>query len=199
MTDTLTPPPASPSDKVHHVRYLLQVRALELFFADRSNVFLAFPSRRQAKEALLKLAGQHPGGLVTVNQHKKGEQADRLALQWRRRELSNFEYLMKLNTLAGRTYSDLSQYPVFPWVLRDYESAELDLEDPAAYRDLSKPMGAQEERQRAFFTERYAVSAEADPDTPAFHYGSHYSSAGAVSLVDWFGRGGRRRGPDGAS
>ena len=36
--------------------------------------------------------------------------------------MSNFEYLMHLNTLAGRTYSDLMQYPVFPWVLADYES-----------------------------------------------------------------------------
>lgn len=37
-------------------------------------------------------------------------------------EISNFEYLMHLNTLAGRTYNDLMQYPVFPWVLADYQS-----------------------------------------------------------------------------
>jgi hypothetical protein len=30
--------------------------------------------------------------------------------------MSNFEYLMLVNTFAGRTYNDLSQYPVFPWV-----------------------------------------------------------------------------------
>ena len=29
---------------------------------------------------------------------------------------------MHLNTLAGRSYNDLMQYPVFPWVLSDYES-----------------------------------------------------------------------------
>ena len=31
-------------------------------------------------------------------------------------QVSNFEYLMRLNHLAGRTHSDLNQYPVFPWV-----------------------------------------------------------------------------------
>ena len=31
-------------------------------------------------------------------------------------EISNFQYLMHLNTLAGRSYNDLTQYPVFPWV-----------------------------------------------------------------------------------
>ena len=30
------------------------------------------------------------------------------------------------------------QYPVFPWVLTDYTSRELDLEDSKVYRDLSK-------------------------------------------------------------
>lgn len=29
---------------------------------------------------------------------------------------------MRLNTLAGRSYNDLTQYPVMPWVLRDYTS-----------------------------------------------------------------------------
>lgn len=42
--------------------------------------------------------------------------------RWVRGEISNFQYLMHLNTLAGRSYNDLSQYPIFPWILRDYES-----------------------------------------------------------------------------
>jgi len=29
---------------------------------------------------------------------------------------------MHLNTLAGRSYNDLMQYPVFPWVISDYTS-----------------------------------------------------------------------------
>jgi len=32
--------------------------------------------------------------------------------KWVQQEISNFEYLMHLNTIAGRTYNDLSQYPV---------------------------------------------------------------------------------------
>ena len=46
-----------------------------------------------------------------------------------------------MNTIAGRTYNDLSQYPVFPWILADYESDELDLSNPAVFRDLSRPIG----------------------------------------------------------
>jgi len=46
-----------------------------------------------------------------------------MCLWFRQRgEISNFEYLMCLNTLAGRSYNDLMQYPVFPWVIADYDS-----------------------------------------------------------------------------
>lgn len=31
---------------------------------------------------------------------------------------------------------------MFPWVLADYKSSELDLSNPESFRDLSKPMGA---------------------------------------------------------
>lgn len=43
-------------------------------------------------------------------------------LSLQKREISNFDYLMYLNTLAGRSYNDYMQYPVFPWVLADYHS-----------------------------------------------------------------------------
>jgi hypothetical protein len=45
----------------------------------------------------------------------------------------------------------LTQYPVFPWVLADYTSEELDLTRPEVFRDLSKPMGAQTPRRAAAF------------------------------------------------
>ncbi len=57
---------------------------------------------------------------------------------------------MALNTLAGRSYNDLMQYPVFPWILADYYSEELDLTNPKTFRDLSKPMGAQTSSRSVF-------------------------------------------------
>ena len=99
--------------------------------------------------------------------------------KWQRREISNFDYLMYLNTVAGRTFNDLNQYPVYPWVISNYESKELDLSAPSNYRDLSKPVGALNPARRAFFDERFA-SWEEDNDQPAFHYGTHYSTSAFV-------------------
>ena len=38
----------------------------------------------------------------------------------------------------GRSYNDLNQYPVYPWVLSNYTSDSIDLSDSNNYRDLSK-------------------------------------------------------------
>ena len=64
---------------------------------------------------------------------------------WQSGHLSNLEYLVSLNSISGRTYNDLTQYPIMPWVVKDYDSEWLDLEDFSAFRDLSKPMGALDE------------------------------------------------------
>ncbi|OUC41073.1 putative Beige/BEACH domain protein, partial [Trichinella nativa] len=95
--------------------------------------------------------------------------------KWQRREICNFEYLMFLNTIAGRTYNDLNQYPVFPWILSNYDSEELDLKQPANFRDLSKPVGALNDSRRKYFIDRYR-QWEHDK-IPPFHYGTHYSTA----------------------
>ncbi|XP_064174183.1 WD repeat- and FYVE domain-containing protein 4-like [Anguilla rostrata] len=98
--------------------------------------------------------------------------------------MSNFEYLMHLNTMAGRTYNDLMQYPVFPWILADYDSETLDLSSPATFRDLSKPMGAQTDKRREKFIERYNEVEGNDGDLSVqCHYCTHYSSAIIVASL----------------
>lgn len=62
---------------------------------------------------------------------------------------------MYLNTLAGRSYNDLMQYPIFPWILADYDSEELDLSDALTFREFSKPMGAQSPDRLQQFSKRF--------------------------------------------
>ena len=173
--------------QIHARRYLLRRSALELFFVDRGAAFFDLGSggaRRSFSRALL---GARPPALAAVYADASRASLLRpasallrpeLTARWQRRELSNFEYLMELNTLAGRTYNDVTQWPVFPWVLADYTSPVLDLTNPATFRDLSKPVGALNPERAARFRERYA--GWDDPAVPPFHYGSHYSSAGTV-------------------
>jgi len=121
---------------------------------------------------------------------------------WISGEVSNYLYLLYLNVIAGRSFKDLAQYPVFPWVLSDYESETIDLDDPKVYRDLSKPIGALNPDRLAQLKKRmdslaiaYAEAQneraqQARPQTELekfeskrllpFLYGTHYSTPGYV-------------------
>ena len=62
--------------------------------------------------------------------------------------LSEYAYILTYKFLtAGRTYKDLNQYPVFPWILRDYSSPDCDLTDSDSFRDLSKVCDQSEPRR----------------------------------------------------
>lgn len=52
--------------------------------------------------------------------------------------------------LNFRTYHDIHQYPIFPWVITDYRSSEIDLNNPKIYRDLSKPLAPLSEKATHF-------------------------------------------------
>ena len=160
--------------EVHLRRYLLQPIAVEAFCLDGRNQFLAFIKDQRSKayqkflavatstvsdSAMLSVAGQkrtanveQPTGLLST---LMGETS--VTQRWVRGEITNFQYLMALNTLAGRSYDDLMQYPVFPWVISDYTSEELDLGNPATFRDLSRPMGAQSQQRLDQFKKRYYI------------------------------------------
>ena len=124
---------------------MMQWRGLELMLADRTSVLLNFPSDEHANRRVFEAIREARASPLRRAIFSAGSQAaelDRLREAWNAGALSNLEYLMQINTLASRTYSDLSQYPVVPWVLSDYSSASLDLSSPAVFRDLSKPIGA---------------------------------------------------------
>ena len=39
---------------------------------------------------------------------------------WKKSEISTLEYLMWINIFGRRSYRDLTQYPVFPWIISNY-------------------------------------------------------------------------------
>ncbi|PVI05394.1 beach-domain-containing protein [Periconia macrospinosa] len=131
-------------------------------------------SLRNPEEAPQSLGSRFASAFSSVSSHP-------ITRKWIKGEISNFHYLMFVNTLAGRTFNDLTQYPVFPWVISNYTSAELDLTDPRNFRDLTKPMGIQNLQQEALIRERYNSFQEMGDSEHAFHYGTHYSSAMTVA------------------
>uniref|UniRef100_A0A4W6DRB4 Neurobeachin-like protein 2 n=1 Tax=Lates calcarifer TaxID=8187 RepID=A0A4W6DRB4_LATCA len=173
--------PLSQLREVHLRRYNLRRSALELFFIDQAHYFINFRKKVRNK-VYSRILGLRPPNLFYFGSRSPQEllKASGLTQKWVNREISNFEYLMQLNTIAGRTYNDLSQYPVFPWVLCDYTSPALDLEDPSVFRDLSKPIGVVNPRHAQNVREKYESFEDPTGTIDKFHYGTHYSNAAGV-------------------
>ncbi|XP_038567538.1 neurobeachin-like protein 2 isoform X2 [Micropterus salmoides] len=173
--------PLSQLREVHLRRYNLRRSALELFFIDQAHYFINFRKKVRNK-VYSRILGLRPPNLFYFGSRSPQEllKASGLTQKWVCREISNFEYLMQLNTISGRTYNDLSQYPVFPWILCDYKSPSLDLEDPSVFRDLSKPIGVVNPRHAKNVREKYESFEDPTGTIDKFHYGTHYSNAAGV-------------------
>lgn len=163
--------------KLHRIRRIYKRRhglrplGLEVFCTENdfcSDIYLKFYNTADRDEIYYYIA-------TFLENHVTEHTAESYMLQWQRGHLSNYQYLLHLNNLADRSCNDLSQYPVFPWVIDDYTSAQLDMTNAATFRDLSKPVGALNKERLEGLLARYRGMPE-----PRFMYGSHYSSPGYV-------------------
>jgi hypothetical protein len=172
-------------------RYQLQQIALEFYDVHHNGTLIAFANHIEREEVLSKvLYSPLPNSIfsssygTSINYKKfMSSLKSKIVTQWVNGAITNFEFLMHMNSFAGRSYNDLTQYPVFPWVIADYDSEEIDLNDPKTYRDLSKPMGALGSDRARQFKDRYeALEANYynEDEPPPFHYGTHYSCAAYV-------------------
>ena len=131
----------------------------KVFIKEEPFFYIVFPIfHSQDKDQFYrKLTGQRPRNLYYsgIQNPSRLLRVSKLTNKWVDREISNFEYLMQLNTISGRTYNDLAQYPVFPWVITDFESDKLDLDNPSVYRDLTKPCGAINQKKADEVKKRY--------------------------------------------
>jgi Beige/BEACH domain/PH domain associated with Beige/BEACH len=165
--------------------FVMQHTAAEFFFDDGRTVLIQFQSHADRLGYLSLLKKCKRSGVPKLIYFKLHNSIKLLAEsgiteKWANWQISNFEYLMHLNFASGRSFSDLAQYPILPWVLNDYSSKCIDLNSKSVYRDLSKNMGSLGKPERIkYFKERYN-NFFSDTGEPAFHFGLHYSNPGII-------------------
>ena len=173
-------------------RYQMQHNAVEFFISNGTQCFVSLRTAQARQQLCHSLRHLMPDDFAPFLYLSPLDRLKRSGATeaWLKREMTTFEYLMVVNRMAGRTYEDLGQYPVFPWILNDYKSKTIDLSNSKYYRDLKKPMGAQSVAREARFREKYdnyhnMEDMAGDMDMmvlmgPASMYGTHYSNPGTV-------------------
>ncbi|XP_055616635.1 lysosomal-trafficking regulator isoform X2 [Toxorhynchites rutilus septentrionalis] len=164
--------------KIWTKRFQHQETAVEIFFKTSKSLFLVFD--RQVEREIFA------GFFQDLVQREGRQELETQTQLWRDGALSNWEYLMHLNQISGRTYHDLMQYPVFPWILADYEGRELDLLAEKSFRNLEKPIAVQHSELETHYINNYNYLKQAEYESISnvriqpYHYSSHYSNSGTV-------------------
>ncbi|GJD06085.1 BEACH domain-containing protein lvsF [Galdieria sulphuraria] len=152
--------------------------ALEFWFSDSGPLWMVVFENQETRDNIYKqlmestAAKEQKNSLIYLSASLSPESLLHL---WQKRKISNYEYLLALNFQSGRTFLDISQYPVFPWILSDYKSESIDLEDSRSYRKLDNSIGALNIERLSTLMQRCN-----DMPSPKFLYGSHYSSPCSV-------------------
>ncbi|KAI3383469.1 hypothetical protein SNEBB_007472 [Seison nebaliae] len=137
---------------------------------DSLSIYRSLKNRITFNRPLRRLAGQQ-------NNLFKYENLEEAKNSWLNGQLDNYNYLLILNHESGRSFNDLTQYPVMPWIIQDYTSSHLNMDDESIYRDLSKPVGALNPERYLRYLLRFEQIQE---DNERFFYGSFYSTPGIV-------------------
>uniref|UniRef100_A0A673MI84 Lysosomal-trafficking regulator-like n=1 Tax=Sinocyclocheilus rhinocerous TaxID=307959 RepID=A0A673MI84_9TELE len=170
--------------EVHKRWWQLRDNAMEIFLTNGRTLLLAFDTTKFRDNVYHNILSSELPNLLEYGN------ISALTHLWSSGQITNFEYLTHLNKHAGRSFNDLMQYPVFPFILRDYTSETLDLQDTSIYRNLSKPIAVQSKEKEDRYVDNYRYleeeykkgKREDDPMPPVqpYHYGSHYSNSGTV-------------------
>ena len=141
---------------------------------------------------------------------KKLEKHTYLINNWFNNKISTFKYINFVNILSNRSLKDLTQYPVFPWILHDYSIKEYDKKEKKPkirIRQLNLPMAQigidpltnesnrknnyetnfdvfiddLDEKLKNYTMEQFYQDDNVDLDKIPYYYGTHYSNPAYVS------------------
>jgi hypothetical protein len=93
---------------------------------------------------------------------------------WCDGKMSNAEFLIIVNLVAGRSFDDLTAYPIFPRVLQSFSLASF-AEEMGAMRDLATPLPVLADRDKSH------ENLERRMEVQGFHHSENLSSPVSVS------------------
>ena len=142
-------------------RFLYLFQACELFLKNGKSYCFNFYS--EIKKIQFFSLFKNNSSIDIIYDLKSEFKKKNYTKQWLTNDLSTLEYLLLLNKFSSRSYNDINQYPVFPW---------LELYNDKV-RDLKYTIAAQTEEDRMIKKEMYLASNDKFP----YHYTTHFSNS----------------------
>lgn len=138
-----------------------QETALEIFTSNGKSFLIDFaPNKVTPIINQIKEIKFNQNAIIQTENGMESAKVYNLLGRWYSGSLSNYEFLLLLNMFAGRSFNDISHYPIFPWVETYFKSASL--------RNLTFPITYQSTKVRtSAVSNPHAVMMQA-PNNPSF-------------------------------
>ena len=145
-------------------RFLYLFQACELFLQNGKSYYFNFYSEEKKIQFFSIFNNENDKNKIyIIYEIKSSFKKKNYTKLWLSNDLSTLEYLLLLNKFSSRSYNDINQYPVFPW---------LEIWDNQI-RDLKYTIAAQTEDERMMKKEMYLASSDRFP----YHYTTHFSNS----------------------
>jgi hypothetical protein len=177
-------------------RTLLMKQAIEIFNKNGKSYFFNF-FKTNICDKVYEILSRINYDLLKINKQfiLVSNDGDKLKLKnilndFRNGNISNYNYLLYLNKISSRTYNDLTQYPVFPWIILNikklYELTNIigqncvhnnkKRDEDDSLRDMNYPVSMQKKDKREIEIYKYLEDKSKHP----FHLGTHYSTSSYI-------------------
>ena len=170
-------------------RFVYDYRACEIFLKNGKSYYFNFYSLEKNKLFFdsIEKDSKKFGAINIIRDPVKFFKEKKYYEKWVDDKISTYQYLLFINKFSSRSYNDINQYPIFPWIFRETNlgsqrnSGKIpvirDLEFPISIKgsSLEDKEAAEENKEEAM--QFFDSNAEENKKYPS-HFRLHYSTSG---------------------
>ena len=163
-------------------RYIYDYRALEIFLKNGKSYYFNLYLKEKVKsffEIIEKIRNNNAeNDFKIINDPIKYFENNKYYEKWRNNEISTYQYLLYINKFASRSYNEINQYPIFPWIFLEskYGSHKAKGTVPK-FRELAFPISIKNKEDKEDAIIFFEANLGENPSFPS-HYRLHYSTSG---------------------
>ena len=161
-------------------RYIYDYRAFEIFLKNGKSYYFNLYSKESLNnffEEIDKIKNKE-NDFNIIKEPVKYFKNKKYSQDWQDNIIDTYQYLLYINKFASRSYNDINQYPIFPWIfLESKRGSHKNKGTIPIFRNLAYPISVKNEEDIKDALLFFEANLDENPKFP-FHYRLHYSTSG---------------------
>jgi len=168
-------------------RYIYDYRAIEIFLKNGKSYYFNLFVKENINlffEEIEKIQNKNNKNnpyiydFILIKEPIKYFEDNKYFVKWEDGEISTYQYLLYINKFSSRSYNDINQYPIFPWIfLESSFGSHKNENNLPKFRELAFPISIKNEEDKEEAKSFFESNYNENPKYPS-HYRLHYSTSG---------------------